>query len=473
MRRRETVPRPATTIDQLAAFAANVLPRALAPAIDRLRLDVGTVLGDLRGDRTAPFADDAHPFRPPMPLAAIDPIAPLVPRFARARYQSLRRDARAVTDALAGRVPSPTIYERPTASNPRNDLLAPRSVHVEAVVRETDDAVSLVLTDRAGAPFDAIAGQFFTVLVDVGGVTHRRAYSVSSDVRDRSRVRITAKRVRDGRVSNHLNDHVRAGDTLRVLGPSGHFTLAPDASRAAHYVLIAGGSGITPMMSIARAALHGEPDSRATLLFGNRSERDAIFRAEIDTLAAEHAGRFTVRHVFETGTDDSSHGRGRLDRDTVSRELAMLVTDASAAVFYLCGPEPMMHAAREAALALGADAGNVREERFANPAARIDPIASLRNDSRAQRVSFRIAKGAPREVIVAAEQTVLEAGLGAGLAMPYSCAMGGCGACRVMRVEGEIEMEEPNCLSEKERAAGYVLACVSRAKSPCTVEVPA
>src|SRR5207342_1633274 len=129
MRRRETVPRPATAIDHLAALAATVLPRALTPAIDRLRLDVGTVLADLRGDRATPFADDANPFRPPMPLAAIDPIAPLVPRFARARYQSLRRDARAVTDGLAGRVPSPTIYERPAAavpaSSPRTDSLAP------------------------------------------------------------------------------------------------------------------------------------------------------------------------------------------------------------------------------------------------------------------------------------------------------------------------------------------------------------
>jgi ferredoxin-NADP reductase len=336
------------------------------------------------------------------------------------------------------------------------------------VVRETTEATSFVLTDPTGRAIDFVAGQFFTVLVDLDGVTHRRAYSLSSDPRDTSRVRITVKRVAGGRVSNHLNDSTRTGDTLRVLGPSGHFTVEPEIAREHHYVLIGGGSGVTPLIAIARAILEGEPTSRLTLLFGNRAHADVIFHDEIAALARDHATRFTVRHLLESPPAAWTGGTGRLDRAVAGRELETLVPSHDACTFFVCGPEPMMNEVREALVARGVAADRIREERFTNPAARTEAPTS----SRAQRVSFRLSKrGSTHDVIAAAGQTILEAGLGAGLDLDFSCAMGGCGACRVKRIEGEIEMEEPNCLTDTERAAGYVLACVGRAKSQCSVEI--
>ncbi len=340
-------------------------------------------------------------------------------------------------------------------------------LRVLEVVRETEDAATFVLADPDGGQIPFLAGQFFTVLVDLDGTTLRRAYSLSGDPRDTARARITVKRMRDGRVSNHLLDRVRVGDALRVLGPSGNFTITRDPARSRQYVLVAGGSGITPLMSIARAVLVGEPSSTVTLVYGNRGERDVIFRDAFDTLVQAHAPRFVVRHVLEAPPAGWSGGTGRLDRPGFDAQLDALGVDATRAWFYVCGPEPMMSGVREALAARGVPVDHVLEERFTKPAERADAKPA---HSTAQPITFRVGD-TERTVLAAPDQTVLEAGLAAGLPMPFSCGMGGCAACKVHLLEGDVAMEEPNCLSNDERRAGYVLACVGRACGPCTVAV--
>ena len=165
-------------------------------------------------------------------------------------------------------------------------LLSPRTVRVERVVGGTPDAVTLVLEDPTGASVSFAPGQFFTLFVSVGDEILRRAYSASTDARETERVAITIKRVASGVVSNHVNDHVREGDLLQVLGPSGSFVVAPEPSVARHLVLLAGGSGITPMMAITRTVLAVEPQSRVTLVYGNRGRADVIFKDALDRARA-------------------------------------------------------------------------------------------------------------------------------------------------------------------------------------------
>jgi ring-1,2-phenylacetyl-CoA epoxidase subunit PaaE len=413
----------------------------------------------------------------------------VLPRSLVTAFAQLRRDASAVAGRIAGRR-SPPLTRRPTAERPahRGDdvgvatrtaaLLSPRTVRVARVVRETPDAVTLVLEDPSASagrdpshpPFAFVPGQFFTLLVPIGDEILRRAYSASSDARDGERVAVTVKRLAGGVVSNHLNDHVREGDLLQILGPSGSFTALPDAAVAPrHLVLLAGGSGITPMMAIARTVLAVEPAARVTLVYGNRGEADIIFRAALDELAHAHAPRFVVRHVLSHPPAEWTGGVGMLEEDVVRAELDAMGDLGERLRFYLCGPEPMMRASHASLRARGVPEAQIVEERFNMPHLRPRVAAPLSAEAGPQVLTIHANGAGTRDVYASAGQTMLEAGLSAGIAMDYSCAMGGCGACKVRLCEGEVEMEEPNCLTVQERADGFVLACISRLRKPARI----
>jgi ring-1,2-phenylacetyl-CoA epoxidase subunit PaaE len=382
-----------------------------------------------------------------------------------ARLRSLRRDLAAVAATFSARPPPPVAKTTaPVAS------LTPRRLRIAGIVRETADAVSLVLEDPTGAPIAFAPGQFFTLHVPVGGEVHKRAYSASSSALDGGRVAVTVKRVADGRVSRHLVGHAHEGDAIDVLGPSGSFIPAPGKGPRL-LVLVGGGSGITPLASIARTLLASEPDTRVALVYGNFGLEDVIFKASLDVLAAEQAGgpgRFRVRHVLEQPPAGWTGGTGRLDGEALARELdALDDPDLPSAEYFLCGPAPMMAAARARLEQRGIAPSRIREERFVSAHASPGSPAS----AEAHEVTLRMRPG-ERRVVVAAGRTILETALDAGVDMPFSCAVGGCGTCRVRLAAGSVVMDEPNCLSADERADRYVLACVSRPSSPCTLEVP-
>lgn len=381
-----------------------------------------------------------------------------------------RADVATLVLGLRGRHPSPLVDRSGVArrAEPASATrAAARTVRVAERVLETAESVSLVLEDPSGAPFHVVPGQFFTLLVDIDGRTHRRAYSASGDCSDRGRVRVTIKRVTGGLVSNHLADNVFAGAEIDVLGPSGNFVCHTDADAARHVVLVGGGSGVTPLMAIARAVLADEPGSRVSLVFGNRRIEDVIFLHDLESMGSAEGERFRISHVLEEPPESWEGGSGRLDRATVASELDLLAADSRPTTYYLCGPEPMMVAAREELLARGVPAAEIYEELFASPhrgpAARAVPTTP-------QAATVRVA-GEAHSITVDPAQTVLEAGLQAGVPMKFSCAMGGCGACKVKLHAGEVVMDEPSCLTPSEREEGYVLACVSRACTPIDVEV--
>ncbi len=413
------------------------------------------------------------------------------------RLRSLRRDLAAVASTFTGEPGAPSSKTTPPApasgdagsgdasvqvpppasmadlapvSRAPASALAPRRLRIARIVRETADAVSLVLEDPTGAPITFAPGQFFTLHVNIGGEIHKRAYSASSSALDRSRVAVTVKRVSDGRVSRHLVGHAHEGDPIDVLGPSGSFT-PPPAKGARLIVLVGGGSGITPLASIARTLLASEPETRVALVYGNAGLEDVIFHAELEALAKEHAegGRFRVRHVLEKPPAGWTGGTGKLNGAVLGRELDELDDpDAPWADYYLCGPAPMMSAARVCLEIRGVAPVRIREERFISAHA----AAGAKPSKESFEVTLRMKRGGESRVLVAGGKTVLEAALDAAIDMPFSCAVGGCGTCRVKVASGSIAQDEPNCLSEEEAEQGYVLACVSRPTSACTLEVP-
>ncbi len=352
--------------------------------------------------------------------------------------------------------------------------VSPFSLHVVDVVRETADTISITAIPVNGQPIRFQPGMFLTIIVTIGQQEYRRAYSISSSAHETSVVVITVKRVPKGKVSNWLNDHIAPGSTLRALGPSGSLPspLAPlpqgEGKEARTLLLVAGGSGITPLMSIARTVLASEPQTRMHLLYGNRSQEDIIFHAALRDLQGRHARRMTLTHVLEQPPKGWKGKTGRLDRAmfaTLLDEMGVAITDITDLEVYTCGPAPLMQGVREEVVSRGLPTGRFHQENF-TPALATADITRFAAQTLAIQVQGKTWSGS-----VSAGQTLLEAGLSLGAPMPFSCTLGGCGRCRVKVEEGDVDMPEPNCLLPEEKAQRYALACIARPCSPVRIGI--
>ena len=455
--------------DAVAALLARSLPKALTPRVEQARLDLKMVGDRISGRTPSALIGDASAT---VPLSEVDPLD-VLPRGLADRIRAARRDAGMLHSRLIrGQTPSPTI-ERPRAaagdlvSLPRKAPKMTRPLKVVGVERETEDAVSIYITEADGSAVIFQPGQFLSVDVVVDGERLRRAYSLANACRPEVARHITVKRIEGGRVSNHLNDTVAEGQELAVLGPSGSFTVEPRAVNRRHLVMIAGGSGITPIMSILETVLRVESASRVTLIYGNRDWDHVIFRDRLDALREELGERLIVDHVLENPPEWWTGERGLLSSEVIeSRLQALGIVDDGLQRYFVCGPTPMMEAAHQTLSTRGVPSNRIAEERFTSPESR----AKAKGSDKTELVTI-VRAGREHGVQVEAGQTILEAALAAKIDAPFSCAMGGCGACRVHLSSGEVLMEEPNCLSRSEREQGYVLICVGRPLGPCTIEV--
>ncbi|MEU5291042.1 2Fe-2S iron-sulfur cluster-binding protein [Streptomyces umbrinus] len=345
-----------------------------------------------------------------------------------------------------------------------------REVRIAELRKETPSAVTLVLEDAGKdlEPFDFRPGQFFTLVADIDGRPVRRAYSASS-APGSARLEVTVKHVEGGRFSTHVHRSLRAGDRLAVRGPSGSFHTgpqlpdAPDAPDALdapdEIVLVAAGSGVTPMMSMIRSRLAvRQGRDRIALLYSSRSADEIIFADELTRLAKDNPDRLTVTHVL-TGRD------GRLDADGVHRWVTGL-SPAPGAHYYTCGPGPLMDAVQGVLTGLGVPDERVHQERYTSGADTQAVAATAPQEMTVEEDGRPVGT-----VVVEPGQTLLDAGLAAGLPMPYSCTVGNCGDCMVRLRGGEVTQNEPNCLTPQQRADGYVLTCVGCPLSKVTLDI--
>jgi len=270
-------------------------------------------------------------------------------------------------------------------------------------------------------------------------------------------------------VSGFLVDTLTVGARLDVHGPSGDYGLRPEGPAPSQLVLLSGGSGVTPHLGMIRAALRHCPQTSITFVYGSRSPAQALFLDELRALAASYPHRLTLRLFVDDPEGEAwDGGVGPLTEAQITEALAghAAFTDP-AAWFGVCGPEAMSEGAVRALRQLGAPEASVHVERFtagARPVAADAP--GLREP---QPVTLR--RGAQMSNFTALPgKTLLESAVAAGVNLPWSCGMGGCGACKVRRVSGDVVMQEPNCLSAAERGAGDTLTCVGYAAGPLTLE---
>lgn len=329
--------------------------------------------------------------------------------------------------------------------------------------RETDDAVSLrfeLPADLASA-FAFKPGQHVTLKADVDGEELRRNYSICVSPHE-NELRVAIKKIAGGQFSTFANLYLKAGDRLSVMPPHGSFTYPFAAGAARSYVGFAGGSGITPVLSLLKTALSTEEGSDFTLLYGNRNSASVMFLEELAGLKNRFMGRLQIYHFLEDEEEDVALFNGRLDTDKVADVLTSLVDPARIDAAFICGPGPMMDAAEAALVKAGVAGDRILIERFTvGPvsAARTAAIVELEAKAAGRKVKLSLEGRRISIAFDAAKGSILDNARAAGLPAPFACKAGVCATCRAKVVSGEVEMKANYGLSAEEVAAGYVLTC--------------
>ncbi len=335
---------------------------------------------------------------------------------------------------------------------------------VAEIVPETADANSI----RFDVPpelrdaFAFKAGQHLTLRAEIGGEEVRRNYSLCTAPADQDWM-VTVKRIAGGVFSNWVAENLKAGDTIEVMSPHGSFTCEFDAGARRHFVGIAGGSGITPVMSLTRTALKVEPGSRVTLLYGNRDSSSIIFLDELAELKDRYMGRLELFHFLAEEEGDFELFNGMLDRVRCDDAILNLVPDApDVAGWFICGPGPMMDAAEGALLDRGIDKDRIHIERFTagRPSAALAAeMAELQ--TKAAGTSIAVTLDGRTRRIAFSESNILDSAREAGMSAPFACKAGVCATCRARVTSGKVEMAARYGLTDEEVAEGYILTCQS------------
>ena len=338
------------------------------------------------------------------------------------------------------------------------------SLRVAEIVPETDEANSILfeVPDELKSAFRFKAGQHLTLRADIGGEEVRRNYSLCVPP-DAGEIRVTVKRIANGVFSNWVGDQLKPGDTLDVMTPHGSFTTEFDPSSERRYVGFAGGSGITPVISLIRTALATESKSRFTLFYGNRDSNSVIFLEALAALKDRYMGRFELYHFLSDEEGDVELFNGMLDRETCDEAIEHLIDDPAAIdAWFICGPGPMMDAAEEALLARNVSKDRIHIERFTagRPSAALAAqMAALQEEAAGLTISVTL-DGRTRKVEFT-EANILDSAREAGLPAPFACKAGVCATCRAKVTKGKVEMAARYGLTDEEVAAGYVLTCQS------------
>lgn len=323
------------------------------------------------------------------------------------------------------------------------------------------DAVVVSLAAPDGDDFDFIQGQYLTFRRDFDGEELRRSYSICAGLDDGT-LQVGIKRVDGGAFSTWANESLKVGDTLDAMPPLGRFHTALEADAHRHYLGFAGGSGITPVLSILRSVLTREPNSRFTLVYANRAVNTIMFRAELEDLKNTYMGRVNVIHVLEADAQDIDLFTGRVDEDKCAKLFSSWIDIASVDTAFICGPEPMMLGIAASLRTHGLTDEQIKFELFAASQQGRAKQRKVSKDAAAAHATTEatvIMDGAARSFTMPRDQSLLEAALDNSVDAPFACKAGVCSTCRAKVTEGEVEMLTNHALEDYEVAAGFVLSC--------------
>jgi ring-1,2-phenylacetyl-CoA epoxidase subunit PaaE len=338
-------------------------------------------------------------------------------------------------------------------------------LRVKTVRPDTDEAVivSFDVPEALSDVFRFTQGQHLTLRNTVEGADERRSYSICSGIHD-GELRVGVRKVPGGRFSTWIHESLKPGDTIQVMAPEGRFFVPLDPKAERHYLGIAGGSGITPILSIMKTVLAAEPGSRFTLIYGNRKLRSTMFLEELEDLKNRYLSRLTLHLVFSQESTDLPLHSGRIGREKIGEFLDTLIDARQLDHAFVCGPHGVNDEAEAALLSAGVAPERIHIERFGIP----DPTGTGRavqapQEGDAADAQVTVIRDGVSKVIDFHDYqgNILDAAAAAGLEVPFSCKSGVCCTCRAKLLEGEVRMARNFALEKHEVAAGFVLTCQS------------
>lgn len=329
------------------------------------------------------------------------------------------------------------------------------SLKIKSILRQTDKAVSITfeVPTTLKTEYTFTAGQYITLKTVIDAKEVRRDYSLSSSPQSES-LTVTVKEIEGGVFSSHANRQLKTGDTLEVGTPNGRFVYDSETNKANTIVAFAAGSGITPIMSIARTVLETKTDSTFVLIYGNKSPKETIFHEEILKLQTLYTDRFKVQFIYSE-TDEEGALFGRIDSGNVNYILKNNITVDDSQKFYLCGPEGMINSVNSILTEKGIEASQILFELFTASAVKSTSTSTNEGESE---VTILVDEE-EMTLVMSQKQTILEAALANDIDVPYSCQGGVCSSCICRVTEGTATMRQNNILTDNEVAEGLVLSC--------------
>ncbi|MDU8926245.1 2Fe-2S iron-sulfur cluster-binding protein [Alisedimentitalea sp. MJ-SS2] len=332
---------------------------------------------------------------------------------------------------------------------------------VTDIHRTIRDAVVLTLEPESWDAFDFTQGQYLTFRRDFDGQELRRSYSICAGKHE-GKLQVGIKRVDGGAFSTWANEELNVGETLQAMSPMGGFFTPLDAGAEKQYLGFAGGSGITPVLSIIKTTLEAEPKSTFTLAYANKGVASIMFREELEDLKNEYLGRLSVIHVLEQDAQEIDLFTGMVTEEKCAQLFRTWIDVESVDTAFICGPEPMMLGIAKALRDHGLDDSQIKFELFASaqPGQLKKPVRSKEAGKTANQAEMAITlDGSTQTISVSKDVTVLDAAMENAMDAPYACKAGVCSTCRCRVIEGEVEMVANHALEDYEVEKGYVLSC--------------
>ncbi|UYV36060.1 phenylacetate-CoA oxygenase/reductase subunit PaaK [Rhodobacteraceae bacterium D3-12] len=332
---------------------------------------------------------------------------------------------------------------------------------VTDIHRTIRDAVVLTLSPDEPEAFDFTQGQYLTFRREFDGEELRRSYSICAGKQD-GKLQVGIKRVDGGAFSTFANEGLSVGDTLEAMAPMGGFFTPLDAGHAKQYLGFAGGSGITPVLSIIKTTLAAEPQSTFTLVYANRGVATIMFREELEDLKNQYLGRLSVIHILEQDAQEIDLFTGRVSEEKCAQLFRTWIDVESVDTAFICGPEPMMLGIAKALREHGLDDSQIKFELFASaqPGRLKKRVQSKEAGKTANLAEIAVTlDGSTQTISAAKDVTLLDAARENAMDAPYACKAGVCSTCRCRVIEGEVEMVANHALEDYEVEKGYVLSC--------------
>ena len=329
------------------------------------------------------------------------------------------------------------------------------------ICKETEDTVSIVFEIPADLKkeFSFQSGQYLTLRAIVEGEDIRRSYSLSSSPFE-NEWRVAIKKIEGGKFSTFANEQLKVGQTLEVMNPTGNFHLNSSPSHKKSYVLIAAGSGITPIISIAKSVLNDEPESDVTLFYGNKGFASIIFREEIEALKNKFMNRLRVVHILSRESLGNAIQKGRIDGEKIQKLHKAFLANTTIDEIFVCGPEEMIHSVKENFAPYISDPKNIHFELFTTGSVAKEKVANdISTPTIASNVKVIIDGDTLELAMESNGETILDAAFKAGGDLPFACKGGVCCTCKAKIIEGTATMDINYALEPDEVEAGYILTC--------------